>query len=375
MNMEQIYNFDDIRPYHDDEVNAALRRIAADPYFGVICNYVYPEKSAEEVAEFISGITSVRDFQYSVMRAFNEQVIKRSIRNFTYSGIENIPHDRACLFVSNHRDIVLDACLMQYILFLNDLPTTQITFGSNLMSSQLLIDIGRCNRMFRVERPGQASARQFYEQSLKLSSYLHHVISGLGESVWIAQRNGRTKNGIDRTSPAVIKMFAMADRHNPVRALAELCIVPVSVSYQFEPCAAFKARENLANAAGRYVKAPGEDLHSILSGITQYKGDVHFNFGKPLDFDTLWHLGEIAPQRFPEAVAEYMDNVIVNGYKLHSTNYIAADYLTGNKQYSDKYSAIVADGFISEINSIGDDGVANAVFEIYANPILKNVLD
>lgn len=370
-----IDNFDDIRPYRDDEVNDAMCRITADPLFPIISNYVYPDRTPQDVADFMRSIQTVQDFQYSVMRAFNEGVISKTIRNFTYSGIENVPRDHACLFVSNHRDIVLDACLMQYILYLNDLPTTQITFGSNLMSSQFLVDIGRSNRMFRVERPGNASPRQFYEYSMRLSQYLRHVVCDLDESVWIAQRNGRTKNGIDRTNPAIIKMFGMAQRRSMAKGLADLSIVPVSVSYQIEPCAEFKAREILASSNGVYKKAPGEDLNSIITGIIQYKGDVHFHFSAPVTADVINDLESRAPQRLAENVAEYMDSNIISGYKLHSTNYVAADVITGIQSYADKYTADDKAEFLKMINEVADADVRREMCKIYANPLLENDVD
>lgn len=363
-------NFDEMRPYSDSEINAAMQRITANQLFPALARYVYPDKTPRQVAQFMNTIHTVSDFQYSVMRAFNEQVISRSIRNLTYSGIDNVPRNRACLFVSNHRDIVLDACLMQYILFLNHLPTTQITFGSNLMSSPLIIDIGRSNRMFRVERPGNATAREFYEHSLRLSTYLHHAICTLGNSVWIAQRNGRTKDGIDRTSPALVKMFGLYNRKDFVNALANLCIVPVSVSYMYEPCCALKARENLASQHAKYTKQPGEDLNSILTGITAYKGDVHFNFGTPLTAQQINDTVQLNPTKAPDNIATDIDRQIINGYKLHTTNYVAADMLTGRHDYTDKYTNADISALQEHLTDAGSADIRDEMLRIYANPIV-----
>lgn len=363
--------FDDMRPYHDCEINAAMQRITANPLFPTLAAYVYPDKTPQQVAQFMNRIHTVSDFQYSVMRALNEQVISRSIRNLTYNGIDNVPRHRACLFVSNHRDIVLDACLMQYILFLNHYPTTQITFGSNLMSSPLVVDIGRSNRMFRVERPGNGTARQFYEHSMRLSSYLHHAICTLGNSVWIAQRNGRTKDGIDRTSPAIVKMFGMYNRKDTVAALADLSIVPVSVSYMYEPCCILKARENLASQNGTYAKHPGEDLNSIITGITAYKGDVHFHFGTPLTQQQINATVQRDPTKAADNIAADIDRQIISGYKLNPTNYAAADILTGHRNHADKYTDADITALQQHLSEADNEAIRHEMLRIYANPVTE----
>ena len=155
--------FDDIRPYYDSEIPAAMKRIVDSDFFGLLCTYVYPRHNSEDVRQMMCSFKTIRDFQLEVMRCVNEQVIARSITDFTYSGVEQLDPKKKYLFISNHRDIMLDACLLQYILYKNGHETTEITFGANLMSSPLVIDIGKANKMFRVERGG--TMKDFYQSS------------------------------------------------------------------------------------------------------------------------------------------------------------------------------------------------------------------
>ena len=224
--------FDDIRPYYDEEIPAAMQRIASSTSFPLLASYVYPEESVEKVRQRIVGYTNIHDFQTETMRRVNEQVIARSITEFTCDGISRLsPHD-SYLYVSNHRDIMLDSSLLQYFLVTQGFDTTEITFGANLMQGQLVIDIGKSNKMFKVERPG-GGFKDFYRSSLHLSEYIRHAILEKHQSVWIAQRNGRTKNGIDVTDQGIIKMFCMSRMDDKIRALSELHIVPVAVSYEW----------------------------------------------------------------------------------------------------------------------------------------------
>ena len=366
--------FDDIRPYRDNEIADAMKRISASQHFPAVCGYVYPDRDINDVRDEICGYSAVRQFQYSVMKAFNEQVIKRSIGSFSFSGVENIPRDKACLYVSNHRDIVLDACLMQYILYLNDIPTTEITFGANLMNGDFVVDIGKSNKMFRVERGG--TPKEFYQNSLRLSEYLHHTICENGESIWIAQRNGRTKDGIDRTNPAIIRMFVMCSEKTPAQALAGLSIVPVSVSYQWEPCDFLKAYEvYMTERDGAYVKKKGEDLNSILTGIMQQKGDFHMHFGAPLTYQRLQPLVGLPLNRFSKEVSQILDKEINGNYRPMTSNYIAADILESASNFRGHYTETEREAFLKRMDGLGifdvemPERLRQIYLGIYANPV------
>ena len=374
----EMNDFEEMRPYCDAEIPAAMERIVSSEFFPLVAGYVYPGQSIERVKEHMRALTTVRDFQLTVMKAVNEQVIARSIDAFTYSGLENVPRGVPCLFVSNHRDIVLDACLMQYILYLNGFPTTEITFGANLMSSSLIVDIGKSNKMFRVERAGSGNPRKFFEESVRLSAYLRHTITQKKESIWIAQRNGRTKDGIDRTNPGIIKMFGMSSRRPKIDALAELNIVPVSVSYEWEPCDILKTIELYQTDNGRYIKKPGEDLTSILTGITEKKGAFHLHFGKRLTAESLAHLEHFALNDFNKEVAALIDREICGNYHLMPSNYIAYDLIYGNNEYAAFYTPAQKDAFMQRMERFADYDNLDAArlteifLGIYANPVISH---
>ena len=222
--IERNPKFDDIRPYYEEEIPAAMNRIADSESFSVLASYVYPDEDVELVREQIRSYRSIRDFQLEVMRCVNEQVIARSITNFSYNGIEKLSPKKKYLFISNHRDIMLDACLLEYILYMNGHETSEITFGANLMQGELVTDIGKSNKMFKVERPGN-NPREFYLSSLHLSEYMRYTLTQKKESIWIAQRNGRTKDGIDRTDQGIIKMLQMSSPNNRIDSLVELNIL------------------------------------------------------------------------------------------------------------------------------------------------------
>ncbi len=362
--------FEDIRPYHESEIPAAMQRIAHSEHLPAMAKFVFPGKSIEEVKELVSNCKTVDDFQAKVMYEFNEQVIKSTIHRFSYSGIEHLDPQKSYLFVSNHRDIVLDSSLLQQALYKNGFRTSEITFGSNLMSSQLLVDIGNSNKMFKVSR-GE-TPREFYKTSLQLSEYIRYTISQKGESVWIAQRNGRTKDGNDATDPGIIKMFCMSATPDLADAIDEIHIVPIAISYQWEPCDLFKTREIcLSRDGAKYIKQKDEDYISVLTGIMQPKGDVHVSICKPLVKE---ELPAASSADFYKNVASLIDRRIHESYKLFATNYIARDLQTDSTEFSSRYSAQEKEQFLQRLQQVlasvdGDKEQIRSVFlGIYANP-------
>lgn len=358
--------FDGIRPYSDAGIPDAMHRIAADPMFPSLAGFVFPERDADDVRRQLLSITTIGEFQRKMMYNANRQIIRRSITALSYGGISNVTSGRSCLFVSNHRDIMLDASLLQNILLDNGLDTSEITFGANLMQGQLIIDIGKSNKMFRVERPN-GSARDLYKSSQLLSDYIRDAIVSRGQSVWIAQRNGRTKDGRDRTDQGLVKMLCMSGRDGNSSALADLNIVPVSVSYEWESCDFLKVHELHACSAGPYVKRPGEDLNSILTGILQPKGRVHIEICSPVTADDLVPFAELPPNAFHHEVADIIDRRICSSYRLYPNNYIAHDMLHGADTYSDYYSSEEKELFIRHLDEFGSHD--SLLLGIYANPV------
>ncbi|MDR3261592.1 MAG: acyltransferase [Tannerella sp.] len=368
--------FDSLRPYCQPEVASAMQRIADSKYLPEIAKFIFPEKETGEVREMLRQVRTTDEFQAQFMYCFNQAVIDKFTDQFTFDGITHMSTEKRYLFVSNHRDIMLDSSLLQYLLFRNRFRTTEITFGSNLMSSQLLIDIGKSNKMFTVIRGG--NLRDFYKNSMHLSEYIRHTITEKKESVWIAQRNGRTKDGNDATDQGIIKMFCMSKPSDPVRAIGELNIIPVAVSYQIEPCDLFKTRELYLSLGGKkYVKQENEDLNSILTGITQPKGNVHISICEPLREQEFSPVAS-PPNEFYKKVASLIDKRIHKGYKLHSNNYIAHDIRSGRDTCAVHYTPEEKNLFLARCEQTlqqieGDRQTLRAIYlGIYANPVDKS---
>ena len=236
-----MQNFDEIRPYNDDEVPAAIQRVISNVYFPWLVNTLSPEKNLNDVKQSFLKIKAVQQFQEQITFAVLKKVIDRTISSFTCEGGENLSKTTPYLFISNHRDIILDAALLNVYLFKCGILQTENTFGSNLMKNEISGDLGKLNRMFRINRSG--NLRDLYKNYVEVSSYIRHVINDKNRPVWIAQRNGRTKNGDDKTEAAVLKMFAMSSDEPFVDNLDNLNITPISVSYEYEPCVFMKAAE------------------------------------------------------------------------------------------------------------------------------------
>jgi len=366
--------FDDIRPYYQEEIPAAMKRIAECEVFPLLASFVYPDKSVEQVRERVCGFKTTLEFQQDTMSKVNEQVIKRSITKFSCDGLERLSPNKQYLYVSNHRDIMLDSSLLQYFLLKNGFDTTEITFGANLMMNPVVIDVGKANKMFRVERPS-GNIKEFYKASLHLSEYIRYVIKEKKQSVWIAQRNGRTKDGIDATDQGIIKMFCMSEQKDKIKALDELHIVPVAISYEWESCDILKALELYESQYTKYTKKPGEDLNSILTGILQPKGEVHIELCKPIRRDELLRLENLTKSEYHKAVAKLIDSRIKPAYRLYPNNYIAHDMLFGNTKYKDLYTEEQYDAFAKRLTLLDKyedtcniERLKEIFIGIYANP-------
>jgi hypothetical protein len=369
---QEIYN--DYRPYTDSEVPAAVQRVAENVYFPEIVKFIAPETDINVFVKTFKKIKTIDEFQGKFMSKTVGKIIKMTIKKLTCDGLEYLTKEKSYMFISNHRDIVLDSAILQVIFYDNHFKTTEITFGSNLMNPQVVVDIGKLNKMFKIVRGG--SGREIFQNSLHVSEYMRHAITEKQASTWIAQRNGRTKDGCDKTEIAVLKMFAMSSKKPFVGNLAELNIAPIAVSYEYEPCDFMKTREiYLTQKHGQYVKQAGEDLLSILHGIKQYKGNAHFSLCKPITREELEDCVRISHNEQFNRLAGIIDKRIYDNYKLFKTNYIAND-LRGNKtEFSDIYStadkaefAFYMEKGLEKIE--GDKDKLREIFlGIYANPV------
>lgn len=369
---------DDYRPYYDNEVPEAINRIASDTLFESIVKFVFPNEDFGEFVERFRKLDSVDDFQQKVMNTAIDNIVKRTTNALSYKGIEVIEPQKSYTYISNHRDIVLDSAIFQYILFANGFKTTEITFGSNLMRPQIVVDIGKINKMFKIVRGG--GVKETFTNSLNVSSYMRYAIRQKGESIWIAQRNGRTKDGDDKTQVGVLKMFAMSSTEPFVENMAEMNIAPISVSYEYEPCDFLKTREiYLTSLNGSYRKTENEDLNSIITGITQYKGKVNYTICPPISHQELSECDASPTKDKFYHLVDIIDNRILKGYKLFNTNYIAYDILECSSRFTHKYSDKQREDFTSYMNNglqtiEGDTDRLKTIFlNIYANPIKNRI--
>ncbi|HEX7037695.1 MAG TPA: 1-acyl-sn-glycerol-3-phosphate acyltransferase [Pseudomonadales bacterium] len=322
-----MQNFESIRPYRDDEVAGVIRRLSHDPaLLRAAAAFFAPRLSrlAPWVAQRLAGHTIRRrtaklDSVHAVqlwLAGYMARVIRDTIHELTVEGMEHVPHGRPHLFLSNHRDIVMDSALLNYLLHQAGHRTARAAVGNNLLSEPFAADLMRLNKSFVVERD-VAGTKAMYQAMNRTSSYIRHSLEE-GESVWIAQRGGRTKDGFDRTDPALLKMLSLAHRKELRRfdeLLDRVSLVPVAVSYELDPCDRRKAHELYRIARdGHYRKEPGEDLASMVDGIVGYKARVHFRLAPPLEGDF--------PD--PDAMAAALDRIIVGGMRVYPTHVEAA---------------------------------------------------
>lgn len=374
--MVQELDFEDVRPYYDDEINAALHRITAVPEFGKILEFLFPERSKTDIIHELKQIQTALDFQKQFMHPLVNSIVHKTSKGLTYSGFEYLEPGTPYLFVANHRDIVLDSAILQVLLLDNGHLTSEITFGSNLMISQFIIDLGKVNRMFKVYRGG--NRLELLRNSQLLSSYIRHTITQKLTSAWIAQRNGRTKDGNDKTESGLLKMFNISGTCEFNESFAELNMVPLSISYEYEPCCALKVKEVSVTLKGlTYHKAPHEDLTSIIAGITQQKGRIHLSVCPPVNRFLAESRDMTVYNDRINKLASRIDTEIYRHYTLWPTNYIAYDLLSESSTYSTFYTAAQKDEFIDymhrELSSqkIDNQEHIEILLKLYANPVLN----
>lgn len=324
--------FDDIRPYNDDEVKPTLERLLNDTEFlDTIASLKLPAwlKSIRplvrplikrRLSQEVSGISSVFAFQQRI-EYYMGQMLEKTITHLTISGLDQLDKNSAYCFISNHRDISMDPAFVNWALFHGGYQTLRIAIGDNLLTKPFASDLMRLNKSFIVNRSATAP-REKFKVAKKLSHYIQHSMHEDRANIWIAQREGRAKDGNDKTNPAIISMLALhKDKQQEFSDyIANTHIVPVSISYEYDPCDTSKARElTLKAEEGQYLKGEQEDVQSIARGITGYKGAVHLAFGAPLGLGL----------ESVEQVTERLDDAIIANYVLHPSNCIAYEQLTG----------------------------------------------
>ena len=367
--------YDEFRPYNEKEALEAVKRISANKRFKQLIHYFFPALNDAGYVQLMNSVQSINDFQMKIMHQITDKVIENTITELSVSGLKNIEKDKHYVFISNHRDIVLDATLFEYLLADNGFRTTEITFGNNLMEDPLVFDIGKTNKMFKVYRKG--TPKELLKKTLQLSEYIRYTVFNKKESVWIAQRGGRTKNGNDKTHSGILKMLNASGTKSFEENIRELMIVPLSVSYEFEPNDHLKVKELLHNGNTKYVKAEGEDINSIIDGTCSNKGGVHIAIGEPIN-SKLPVLETVSRTNHKvKKLGEIIDSEIYRNYYLFPNNYIAYDLLNQSNNFQTYYSETQKNIFLKykeeQLNKINDhsEDAETLFLNIYANPVIN----
>lgn len=378
--MIDLTEFESISPYTDEQASEALGKLADYPAVAQASRYFFPEESPDFLKNVLKQIKTIDQFQVLVMQRFVRWVLEHTAKNFSYDGISNIDPNKKFLALSNHRDIIMDPAITQLVLYTNGIPMTEIAVGDNLITNEAIEYLIRSNRMIKVVRG--ISARELYLSSQLLSKYIRLNITEQRSSIWLAQRQGRTKNGYDVTEQGLLKMLDMSGTADFQSNFEALNIIPMSISYEYEPCDILKARETVISRKQKYVKAEGEDFNSIMVGIMQPKGNVHLNIGKPLTSEEIAAAAKCDKNDRYQLIRHAVDIRVIEGYRLWKNNYIAYDILNHSFRYSDKYTSADVETFVAYMEkqldtvepTLNREDLRKHFLEIYANPVVSKEL-
>lgn len=375
-------NFDEIRPYHDEELPGVYEELLADAEFREMLKNVFPQVPFEAIAHKMRACKTKLEFQ----KEFCYVILKRVARDST-AGV-SLDHSavadkrKAYTYISNHRDITLDSGFLSVELVDQDMDTVEIAIGDNLLIRPWIKKFVRINKSFIVQRA--LSMRQMLESSDRMSHYIHHTIRDKNQSVWIAQREGRAKDSDDRTQESLLKMLAMGGEGDLIDRLMELNIVPLAISYEYDPCDYLKAREyQLKRDVPDYRKTQADDMMNMRTGILGYKGRVHFQVA-PCINGLLAEMDRSLPkQELMARVAAFIDRGIHANYRFYPSNYVAYDCLTGGDTCAAHYSPAEKEAFLDYVGKQLEridlpckdmPFLREKLLQMYANP-LKNHLD
>ena len=336
--------FDDIRPFEPEELQEVFNRLLQNPQFCAVLQYLFPDKTLDQVATIMRSCKTNLDFQHTFCYPFLEHLLANQSQGCTIntSAVDN---QQNYTFVSNHRDIVLDSALLDKLLIDAGFQSTcEIAIGDNLLSLDWVKDVVRINKSFIVER--SLNPRQLLVSSKRLSDYMHFVALEKKDNIWIAQREGRAKDSNDRTQTSILKMMSMGGEGTLIERLKQLHIVPLAISYQYDPCDFLKAREmQLRRDNPDWHKGPNDDIISMRTGIMGFKGIIHYECA-PCINNYLDTIDPATPKNvIYEQIAAHMDQEIFQRYRLYPENFIAWDLLEGNTLHADQYNSDQVDHF------------------------------
>ncbi len=380
--METPFNFDDIRTLYDSEVPETIDQLINDPHFQRAAEPLVQPLTWEKFAAAMKNCETKEQFQRNIIYPTVTKIIKETTSELKGFEWDNIENGTSYVYISNHRDIVLDAGFLNMLFFDKHIPTTEIAIGDNLLIYPWIEKLVKLNKSFIVKRG--VSVRQMLEESKKLSLYIHDTVENRNQSVWISQREGRAKDSNDKTQTGLLKMLTLADSSNPMEALKRLRILPIAISYEFDPCDYLKAKEfQLKRDNADYKKSQADDIENMITGIMGYKGRVHFKFGECINEK----LDQLAPNlgrnELLDAVADIIDKEIYRNYEFFPFNYVAYDLMTESNTFSEQYTQENQDEFdsylqkqIEKINIPNKDEVflRHKLIEMYGNTVKNQLL-
>lgn len=384
--MTEYPDFSDIAPYSDAEFKEKMAELVKEPGFEHAVKWVMPDADYAEFAKMLCQVPDNDTFQKDVMRPFLAMLIAKTTSGLTMGGLDNLDINKSYCFMSNHRDIVLDASFLNYCLLTNNFPTTEVAIGNNLLIYDWITDLVKLNKSFIVKR--NLKMLKALEAAKQLSAYIHYAINEKHQSIWIAQREGRAKDSNDRTQEALLKMLALAGGSSPIENLKEINIAPVSITYEYDPNDYLKATEFLLRKLDpEFKKSQHDDLLSMETGLLQQKGRVHFEVG-PCINDQLSKISpDIEKQDLLKKVCHVLDLNIHKAYKIFPINYVAFDRLNHTTRFEREglYTLKEADDFmnylerqldkvrLNNVSTVDRNYMREMMLIMYSNP-LKNKL-
>ncbi|MEG1587358.1 MAG: acyltransferase [Bacteroidales bacterium] len=377
--MKQRFDFEDIRPLYDEEVPEVMTSLLKEPAVEHFIHYLAPEVPLDTFKQQLAGLTNKFDFQSKVVAPFLWKLADKTTTSLDMGGADELSHQDSYTFISNHRDIILDAAFLNILLFKHGFDTAEVAIGDNLLVYQWIRNLVRMNKSFIVKR--DIPVRQMLEVSRRLSTYIHFALKIKGQSVWISQREGRSKDSTDRTQEGLVKMLALGGGKDFLRSVRTLNIAPVAISYEYDPCDYLKAKEFQQKRDNPdHKKQKKDDLINMETGLTGFKGRVHFQIAPPIK-----PLLENIPADMDKAsvvslVTGLIDKEIHRNMRMYPGNYIAYDLLYKTDKYRDQYTAEEEQSFKDyiqgQLNKIvleqkDDEFLMMKLLEMYSNPLIN----
>lgn len=376
--------FDAIRPYNDDEIPGVVNELLNDRLMNAQLKTLLPWlpkwiRNAVIRLAFI-GIHSTLDFQLRFMKPIVGYILRKCSNGATFEHSKITAGEERYTFMSNHRDIVLDSAILDYLLHKHKFPTTcEIAIGDNLLIYPWIEKVVKLNKAFTVRRG--LGSKDLLKSSMLMSQYIHYAVNQKHENIWIAQREGRAKDSSDTTQESVLKMLAMGvESENPVEQLRDLNIVPLTISYEYDPCDYLKAAEfQLKRDNPAYKKSKADDENNMREGIWGFKGGIHYEASACIN-TWLDELKDLPKNEFFTEVAHRIDQQIHAGYKLFPGNYVAADLLNGSSEYASFYTETQKEQFQNylqqrldkiEIENKDEAFLRERMLTMYANPVFN----